>query len=305
MEARRILVALPLQEKVEPDEIDEFIGVGPLEDERRIELLSKIGEKLGAPAGERTIGFQLSRYLDMKKDKAEKGVIKIGTYGALFERLRGIFLPWAGERTSLDSINAEWWESWYTFCAGKVAEQDNGKSTGWSSEYAAGIFGNAKSFVRWLWEERVIADLPRTFDKKGAHKFERPEPIKKQFTTNEIKTLLKKVTGQLKLHPLLFLNCGMTQADISNLHQTQIVISKKTERGYIVRRRTKTERKKGTPKVRYLLWDVTLKELLKWRSADPTFALLNKNGAKWVRESIRADGRKSKADGIKSNFKYK
>ena len=303
-QARRILASLPLQENVEPDEVDDFIGVGPLEDERRIELLGKIGEKMGAPVSERTIGVQLARYLAVKKDKAEKGVIKIGTYGALFERLHGIFLPWAGERTSLDSINSEWLDSWYTFCAGKVAEQDNDESRGWSSDYAAGVFGNAKSFVRWLWEERIIADLPRTFDKRGAYKFERPEPIKKQFKTDEITTLLAKATGQLKLHLLLFLNCGMTQADISNLRQTQIVISKKTGRGYIVRRRSKTERKKKTPIVRYLLWEITLKELIKWRSTDPTYALLNKNSEKWVRESIRVDGRKSKADGIKSNFKH-
>jgi hypothetical protein len=231
IEARRIIASMPIPEKVEPDEVDEFLGVGPLEDERRIELLGKVAEKLGAPPRDRTIGFQLVRYLGMKKDQAQKGVIKVGTYGALVERLRGIFLPWAGERTSLDSIDAAWWGSWYTFCAGKVAEQDDDASKGWSSDYAAGVFGNAKSFVRWLWEEGLI-ELPRTFDKKGAHRFERPEPVKKQFKTAEIKTLLAGAAGQLKLHLLLFLNCGMTQADISNLRQTQIVIGKKTGRLY-------------------------------------------------------------------------
>jgi hypothetical protein len=149
MEARRILAALPTQEKVDPEEVDEFLGVGPLEDGRRIELLGKAGEKLGAPPSERTIGFHLTRYLGMKKGRAEKGVIRVGTYGALFERLHGIFLPWAGPGTSIDSINAAWWESWYTFCAGKVAEQDNDESnSGFTLFWASSRTGDGASCGR-------------------------------------------------------------------------------------------------------------------------------------------------------------
>jgi hypothetical protein len=94
----------------------------------------------------------------------------------------------------------------------------------------------------------------------------------------------------------------MTQKDISELRQSQIVL--REGKGYVFRRRSKTERKRKTPKVRYLLWEVTLKELTKWRSSHEVYALLNRRGEKWVRESIRPDGRKSKADGIKSNWKH-
>jgi len=293
-----ILVANP------PTQEDlERIFATPLTDERRLEVVGQLGERLGQSSpGELTIGHQLKRYLDRKKEMADTGVIKVGTYGAIFERLHGIFLPWAGVSTPLTAITRDWWEKWFVFCAGKVAAADDGKK-GWSSEYAAGIFGNCKSFIRWLWENELIDSLPRDFDRKGAHKFERPEPIKRRFTTSEVTTLLAQAPGQLRLHLLLMLNCGMTQKDISELRQSQIVL--KDGKGYIVRRRTKTERKKKTPKVRYLLWDVTLQELLKWRSQDETYALLNtKFKAKWVRETIREDGRKSKADGIKSNFNH-
>jgi hypothetical protein len=304
-EAARIMEALPVAPgPVDGATVDEFLRMNngePLDDALRLSLLGKVGSTLGDAPGERTIGAQLDRYLAEKKDKSDKGIIKVGTYGIIFERLRN-FREWAGQTTPLDSINRDWWEKWYSFCAGKMAERDRDEDAGWSGDYACGIFNAAKAFVNWLWESGVIESLPRSFNKKGAYKFERPEPVKQRFEQSEIELILKEAPGQLRLHLLLMLNCGMTQKDISDLRQTQILL--KNGKGYIVRRRSKTERNKKTPRVRYLLWGVTLRELLKWRSTDPTYALLNRHGKPWVREWIREDKRRGKADGIRSNFKH-
>ena len=38
----------------------------------------------------------------------------------------------------------------------------------------------------------------------------------------EVKKILAKAHGVLRLHILLFLNCGMTQQDISDLHPSEV-----------------------------------------------------------------------------------
>jgi integrase len=164
-------------------------------------------------------------------------------------------------------------------------------------DYAAKVFGVARSFVRWLWERDVLTALPKNLTSRQ-HRFERPARDIPTFTDDEIKTLLAAATGQHRLHLLLMLNTGMTQKDISDLRKDQIT----ADGNGIKRRRSKTANKKNTPEVLYPLWPETARLLKEHLSAEPTYALLTHTGRRWVRKEMLDTGRLKKADNIATLF---
>jgi integrase len=91
---------------------------------------------------------------------------------------------------------------------------------------------------------------------------------------------------------LLALNCGFTQADISDLTHEE------AKNGRITRKRSKTRRKKTTPEVSYLLWAETSKSLEEHRSTDPLRVLVTHSGKPWV------DNSRHGADSIRTQYRY-
>jgi integrase len=74
----------------------------------------------------------------------------------------------------------------------------------------------------------------------------------------EVRRLIDQASGQLKLHLLLVINCGMTQIDTSDLRLEQVDWG--TER--IIRKRSKTDDHPNVPTVNHKLWPLTF-ELLR------------------------------------------
>ena len=123
------------------------------------------------------------------------------------------------------------------------------------------------------------------------------------YANADIEKTVALANGQLKLHLLLMLNCGMTQKDVSDLLKSQIDL----KAGIISRKRSKTKDKVNTPKVSYQLWPSTLAELTKHMSKLPGLrALTTKSGQAWCRKETTESGKIKKADNIAtlwSNFK--
>ena len=161
---------------------------------------------------------------------------------------------------------------------------------------AKDYIGAARSFVRSRYEKRLI-DLPRNLTSK---QLAISVPIKDPviFTVEEVKAYLASATDRTRLYLHLMLNCGMYPQDISSLTQDEV----DWKRGRINRKRTKTRnRSENVPRVDYTLWRETFALLKRYRSNDPTLALLNEKG-KGIRNmpemvgttQIRSEGKYSK-----------
>ena len=127
----------------------------------------------------------------------------------------------------------------------------------WSDSYASGLATYVKMFVRWLWEQSIIQDLPRNIKKLGI-KVETRQPD--TLTLDEVKSLLAGATGRTKLFLLLMLNTGANQIDIASLKPSEVDWVK----GRIIRKRTKTSKRNNVPVVNYKLWPETFSMLAKF-----------------------------------------
>ena len=155
-----------------------------------------------------------------------------------------------------------------------------------------------KSFLVWLLEHDYLPALPKNFSNKKL-KFDDAAPEIKTMAPATVKRLIDAAAGQLKLHLLLMANCGFTSVDISDLEQAEVDL----ELGKITRKRSKTDAVRSVPTVEYPLWQATLAELRRYQSGDPQRFLLTESGKAWKREFVKEDGKVSKTDAIKSNFR--
>jgi integrase len=245
---------------------------------------------------ERTIGGQADRWSTARATEARTGVRSADN--AQNQRIAlEHFCRFAGRNTPVEAIDHGLWERWYVHCAGQMAKRDNDRKAGWSASYAAKVFAVARVFVRWLHESGVLAELPRNLSVQR-HRFERPAKRIETFTNAEIHALLDAASEPQRLNLLLMLNTGCTQKDISDLRKDEIDL----RAGTITRRRSKTRNQRHAPTVTYHLWPCTLELLRKHLSADPEIALLTRNGTRWVRKEMHADGRCNKADMIDNAF---
>ncbi len=155
-----------------------------------------------------------------------------------------------------------------------------------------------KQFVRFLWEEELIA-LPRIL-KSREFAIALPEQRIETFTDVEVERLLGASSPSTKLYLLLMLNCGMTQIDIAELTHEEVDWKK----GRVIRKRSKTRKNgngKNVPSVSYPLWPETFRLLKAQRSKHPTLALTNANGEPLKVEKI-ANGKALKKDNVRSAY---
>ena len=247
---------------------------------------------------EKTIKAAQQKFLQYRRTRVQVGERSPAGFDNV-RRLIETFAEFIGEASHVDSIKAELWQNWYLHIAKRIASKKRG-GEGWSSSYGRDLLSMSRAFVKWLWEQDILAAIPKNLD-KAEFKFEVPTPeVIQTFSKKEIIALLADAPGQLKLHLLLMLNCGHTQQDISDLKKSEIDL----EAGTIKRRRSKTKSKKNVPVVTYKLWKTTLKELKKHLSDDPIHALMTQSGKQWVRTTLRDDGKLSKSDSIDSNFAH-
>ena len=139
----------------------------------------------------------------------------------------------------------------------------------------------------------LIETLPRNLDQYS--RITIPEPTVNRFSREEIHTLYSAASERTKMFMLLGLNCGMGQADISDLRVGEVAI----EESRIVRKRTKT----GVHS-EFALWPRTV-EMLKLHGnldGEPTDRVfLSKSGHPLVREYF-VDDKFKRTDAIRSAF---
>jgi integrase len=236
----------------------------------------------------KTIGDASKKYIEGKQDESRTG-IRSADGADNIRRWLGKFVSFAGELMAIDQIAFDLWERWQRACKAKSLKDQ--------TEEAAKEYQVSKTFVRWLWKQDLLPSLPKNLD--DIMSFPRFTKEIQTYSNADIKKTVKLATGQLKLHLLLMLNCGMTQKDISDLRKDQIDLKS----GKITRKRSKTKLNESTPLVTYQLWPSTLSELKTHLSSHPVLALTTKSGQAWCRKETLASGKIKKADNVATLWK--
>ena len=232
------------------------------------------------PEVERTVGVQFAAWsaLVMASKKAHS------TKKMKIHRL-GFFVEYLGKSADASKIDESRWEGFFVWLIEKPFDDS----------HKARIQTDARNFVRYLFEKRILDSLPRNLRNSALAFGEKPKAIK-VVPVSELRAFLLAATGQTRLHVLLALNCGLSAQDISDLADHQVDWTK----GTITRKRSKTGHYDDVPTVCYQLWPETLELLQRYRSGRDT-VLLTKSGQPWIQSAFGETYRHS--DSIASCFK--
>ncbi|MBY0588852.1 site-specific integrase [bacterium] len=300
------LFGVDVPSDLDPTAAQQIFGNGKVWQDR----LQRDGTNLPPP--DRTVGHLVDRWVkeqqkrvtarQLSPDRADNNRI------CLFH-----FRDFLHAGSPVDVIDANMLDKFYYHCLGRVRDpgvhtlpkrtRKRGKlavadtSYDWSLVYAGRVFAVARSFIRYLWERHFI-ELPRNINSK-THAFGGGPKKVQTVTVEEVKRLVDAATGQLKLHLMLMINCGMTQTDISDLRQSEV----DWKRGRITRKRSKTRHEENVPEVTYQLWPITFSLLKRYRSKDKDWVLLTMSGGRWVSKSL-VDGHFHKADNVASCYMH-
>jgi integrase len=246
-----------------------------------------------APLPGRSIAAHAEAWHQAQQAQVAAGQLSPDRYSANRNALAH-FQSFAGAHADVDTIDAIRLQGFYLYCLSQVAARRKDPTTGWSLSFAKDVFSVAKTFVRWLWENGTI-DLPKNIGSK-AFKFGTGHKAIITWRPDEYKKAVSEAPGKLKLGLLLMANCGMTQADVSDLLDSEVDWAA----GRVIRKRSKTAAHDHTPTVNYKLWPSTFRLLQQYRSGTER-VLLTESGKPFVRKEL-ASGRMRKADGFASNY---
>ncbi|MDA1013841.1 MAG: tyrosine-type recombinase/integrase [Planctomycetota bacterium] len=237
-----------------------------------------------------SIGENVDRFKEAKRVQVEAGQISPGRYDNLSRDLDA-FRDFAGGSTVVSSINSRLMTDYRTDLLARVGSNEFGET------YAKDRLDAAKQFVRWLWHDETLSELPRIIDSKG---FSIRQPLReiKTFTLDEVRALLTETRGRLRLYILLALNTGMTQKEISDIAPSEVL----WKSGQIRRKRSKTRQHQNVPVVTYSLWPETLKLLKEYQTNDSEHVILSENGTPLVVNKLRDNGTTHKVDSIQRAF---
>jgi integrase len=236
---------------------------------------------------DRTVGAQVTRYLDLEQTRTETGQLSASEFDTI-RRCLLTFRDWLGGANPIEHIDADRWEAWWSHLMSQTI----------STEYKKKRLRIARTFISWLAEKGLIPSPPNLHSRR--HRFGGGAKSVPTMSLDEIRKLISAAPGQLKLHLLLMINCGMTQVDISELHPREV----DWDRGRIRRKRSKTSDHKNVPVVEYPLWPETWKQLRKFGHRDGDRVLLTESGREWLRDELKPHGKRSKVDAIKSNYAH-
>jgi hypothetical protein len=155
----------------------------------------------------------------------------------------------------------------------------------------------AKRFMKFLWKQALI-ELPREIDDPEFCIRVRLKAIE-TWPIAEVRRIVNRATGQLRLHMLLMANCGFTQKAISDLREDAF----DAPAGYMIFKRTKTADYDAVPTVRYKLWPSTLGLLGKYARRGAERLLLTKSGRPFVRD-VLVRGHRCRVDCIGSMYAH-
>ena len=234
---------------------------------------------------ERTVGIQVDRYLALERVRAESGQLSVSEFDTI-RRCLHAFRDHVGKASPVDSLDADRWEGWWSHLMAQPI----------SVEYKKKRLRIAKAFVAWMAEKGLNPAPPNLHSRR--HRFGGGAQSIPTIPVEEARSLISLAPGQLKLHLLLMLNCGMTQVDISDLHPREV----DWDKGRITRKRSKTAAHEHVPTVEYPLWPGTRRLLGQFGIRGGDRVLLTESGRPWLRDVLKADGSRSKVDVIKSNY---
>ena len=103
-----------------------------------------------------TVGGNIDVFLASKKTDAKMGTIEVGSYDILVHRLN-YFRTYCGN-ISIITLTAKTLVSFVSYLKNKIIEKKISQS------YGEGIMTTTKSFLRWLWKNEILEDLPRNID---------------------------------------------------------------------------------------------------------------------------------------------
>ncbi len=233
-----------------------------------------------------TIGGLIDEFLNSKKIEAEYEVITPATWETMRHRLNHLRTHLGA--TAVEQFNRKTLPGFLAHLHTQIKEGNI------SNSYARGILTSTKAFIKWLWREEIIEDLPRNLD---TLKISVERRAIETFSVEEVKLILTEATEIQQLYYLLMLNCGMTQKDISDLHPSEV----DWETGRIRRKRSKTKNVENVPEVDYKLWGDTFTLLKKYGKRDGDHALLNARGLPLSRRGFK-DGKVQCVDNIKKGY---
>ena len=242
-------------------------------------------DRLSAQKQTQTIAQALADFLAKKQAEIGSG-LSSGRYDTLTRCCSG-FVEFVGS-TLLSELNGIHLSTFHTHLLKQI------KKGVWTTYYARDQLAAAKQFIRWLWENDKIAQLPRNF-KSLTIVLKAAKPT--HFTAAEIAQILGGSTEREKLYWLLMINCGMTQKDISDLHPSEVDWTD----GRIKRKRSKTQKHSGVPEIDYLLWAETFELLKQYGLRTGERVLLNDNG-KPLKVSEMRNGKIVKIDCVGQSY---
>lgn len=238
-----------------------------------------------------SVGANVDTFLLRKREQVDAGEMTAGRYDPLRGHLYH-FRDWLGATVSVTSMTSKIVADYHTELLNGIRQEK------WSNDYAKDRLNVVKTFIRWLWSNEIIENLPRVLGEKNQLVISRRITVPEVFSIDEVKELLTTATTRTRLYLLIMLNTGMTQKDISDLKQSEV----DWKNGTITRKRSKTATHVGVPTVCYKLWKETFRLLRQERSSDLTRVLVNQDGGPLKVEALDAAGKLLKIDNVASAF---
>ena len=253
----------------------------------RIATQLRESDKDDAPA---TIEGNIARFLAQKRAQVDGKELTPGRYAMLDLHLSALS-ECIGGSNRVSAITSRSMTDFHTDLLGRKGRGEL------SGAYAKDRLGAAVQFVRWLWREKTLAELPRVIEDRS-FTITADAPVIKTLTIEETKALLGAATGPVKLFILLGLNTGMTQKDMSDLKHDEVNWTD----GVIRRKRSKTRSFGNVPEVSYKLWPETFRLLQEYRRPNSSLVLGNQNGGSLVTVKLKDDGKLYKVDTVHARF---
>jgi integrase len=244
----------------------------------------------GVAPAERTVQAHVEAWRQSQQTRVNGGQLSAVRLNNALICLRH-FETFVGAGADVVAVNERALEGFYTCCLKRAGED-------WSVPYAKEAFSVTRGFVRWLWRQGAIEQLPRNIDSRD-WRFDSTAKKVEVWTAAEFKLAVREAPGNFKLILLLMMNCGMRQKSVSDLLDSQV----NWKAGRITLKRGKTRRFRSVPTVSYLLWPTTFELLKQYRSGQER-VLLTESGQAYVRSTSREDSRARRADGITSRWAH-
>ena len=252
------LMGITIPEDLDPKVLQHLFGNQRIWSERL--------QRAGIVAKQKTLRHNLSKFLQVQQIRQQPA-----THKEMAAYLNGLLeTPFWAPDTDIATINEQTVTSHYLWLSSK--------KYGWRQHNK--VLGFFRRFVFWLWQEKVIDDIPRNL-KATNHRKNKVHKEVKRYTG--IAEVIKQLPSRHRLWAFLGLNCGMTNADLGALfwQDDTLTIGQVEEVGdrsvevvglvdpknwTIRRRRAKTGQNPNTPTVTYKLWPETVALLKKLRS---------------------------------------